>query len=181
MEQAFLTSMVHHHETALDMAMLAQRHGEDTFIKQLAGSIITTQEGEIDEMKSIHKRLFGTELKPDPLGHDQLGLTAGQAGMTHDEDTNRMLQAADPFDRAFVDDMVPHHRGAIAMSNVVLDRTEDRALRDLAEKIIEAQRREIKEMNVFRTEKFDGPAPAGAEHGGAGAETSPEKEHEMGH
>jgi uncharacterized protein (DUF305 family) len=132
-------------------------------------------------MKSIHKRLFGSELKPDPRGHDQLGLTAGQAGMTHDENTNRMLQEADPFDRAFVDDMVPHHRGAIAMSNVVLDHTKDRALRDLAEKIVEAQRREIKEMNEFRREKFGGPVPAHAEHGGASTETSPKKEHEMGH
>lgn len=179
-EQAFLTGMVHHHETAIEMAAIARQRGADAFIKRLAAAIITAQEGEIARMKSIHRRLLGRELRPDPRAHDALGLSAEQAGMTHTEHTTEMLQEADPFDRAFVDEMVPHHRGAIAMANVVLDHTRDRALRRLANGIIEMQRREIDEMQEFRAREFGGPVPEGAEHGGS-TETSTGEEHEAGH
>ncbi len=76
-----------------------------------------------------------------------------------------MLRAANPFDRAFVDEMVPHHRGAARMAGVVLKSTKDAPLRKVAEGIVSAQEREISEMNDFRTKKFGGPVPAGAGHG----------------
>ena len=171
-ERAFLTAMVSHHQMAIDMAAVAQQRSEDRSVKRLATAIVAAQEQEIEQMKSIHRRLFRSELKPDARAHDGLGLTAEQAGMTHTAHTNDRLRDADPFDRAFVDAMVPHHRGAIAMSTVVLDQTSDRGLRKLANGIIETQRREIEDMNELRTERFGGPAPEGADHGKGSAETS---------
>ena len=170
-EKAFLTGMVHHHETAIEMSEIARERGQAPFIKGLAEDIASTQEREMAEMKEIYTRLLGGELKPDPMAHDGLGLSAGEAGMTHSPDTNDMLRAADPFDRAFVDEMVPHHIGAVKMADVVLESTKDADLRKLAEGIISTQEREIEEMNAFRTEKYGGPVPetkagGGGEHGG---------------
>lgn len=171
-EKAFLTGMAHHHETAVEMAEIAERRGQDPFVRKLAANIIAAQEREIGQMRSIHTRLFDAELKPDPGAHDGLGLTAEEAGMTHNKETNAMLEAAEPFDRAFVDEMVPHHTGAIKMAKIVLKATKDPALKNLAQTIIRVQEDEVDAMNAFRKRKYGGPvptdpealAPGGAEH-----------------
>lgn len=177
-EKAFLTGMVHHHGTAIEMAEIAKKQGEDPFITNLAENIITTQKREKAELKTLYERLVGGELKPDPGAHDGLGLSAEEAGMTHNAQTNVKLRAAKPFDRAFVDEMVPHHEGAIKMANVVLKSTKDAGLRKLAEGIISTQEREVKEMNSFRSRKFGGPVPESAGHG---ADKSMNEEHGAGH
>jgi len=106
------------------------------------------------------------------MGHDGLGLTAEEAGMTHSPATNAKLLGAKPFDRAFVDEMEPHHTGAVRMAKVVLESTKDADLRKLAEGIVSTQEREIDEMNSFREEKYGAPVPTpsgeegGGEHGG---------------
>ncbi|MDQ3720445.1 MAG: DUF305 domain-containing protein [Actinomycetota bacterium] len=159
-EMAFLTGMVHHHGTAIEMAEIAKQRGQDQFVKGLGENIVTTQKGELTTMRSIHQRLFNSALKPDPGAHDGLGLSAEEAGMTHTPKTNEMLQTAKPFDRAFVDEMVPHHRGAVRMAEKVLEDSKDAELRKLAETIISTQKREIEEMSSFRKRKFGGPVPA---------------------
>ncbi len=171
-EKAFLSGMAHHHETAIEMARIAQKRGDATFIKDLGNDIVMTQEREVKQMGQIHERLLDSPLKPNPGAHDGLGLSASEAGMTHTAETNKTLEAANPFDRAFVDEMVPHHLGAIKMATVVLKSTDDPALTKLAKGIITTQQREVAEMNSFRTRKFGGPVPANSEseapmeHGG---------------
>jgi uncharacterized protein (DUF305 family) len=170
-EQAFLQAMVPHHESAIDMARVAEREGESSFVKTLAGSITSAQEEEIGQMRKIHERLFRSPLRPDEGAHDALGLSAEEAGMNH-MDGGAMLRGKRPFDRAFVDEMVPHHEGAIAMARGVLKETRDPELRKLAQDIIRAQEREISEMNAFRKREYGGPASSEAkpsahgEHGG---------------
>ena len=178
-EQAFLTGMVHHHETAIEMSEIAEQRSKDPYIKKLAGQIKATQEREMEDMRMIHKRLLGSELRPDPGGHDGLGLNAQEAGMTHDAGTNQKLAAANPFDRAFVDEMVPHHEGALKMAEVVLAHTKDPELRKLAENIVTTQVAEVKGMNAFRTREFGGPVPKQAGHGGG--EKPAGEEHGAGH
>ena len=162
-EAAYLEGMYGHHESAIEMATIAQRRGQSGFVKNLSTKIISDQERELGQMKPIHKRLMGTALKPDMGAHEEMGLTAAEAGMDHDAETNKMLESANPFDRAFVDEMVPHHKGAVRMSQVVLKNTKDPALRNLAETIITAQDREVRAMNAFRTRKYGGPVPEKAD------------------
>ena len=172
-DRAFLQAMVPHHESAIEMGTVARERGQDPFVKRLADDIVTTQEREIAQMKRIHERLFGSALEADEAAHLTLGLSAEEAGMAHSEADMRMLRTADPFDREFVDMMVPHHRGATRMAQVLLGRTTDTELRKLAQGIIDAQEREIREMNAFRKRRYGGPAPEagggdGAAGGGAG-------------
>ena len=180
-EKAFLSTMVPHHESALEMAEVAQEHGEDPFIKRLADGIRSTQMREIAEMRRIHTRRFGGTLRPDPEGHDRLGLTAEEAGMTHSPAMNAELASADPFDRAFVDEMVPHHRGAIRMADVVLEKTNDASIVRLARSIVATQKREIDQMNDFRTKEFGGPVPAGARHGRPSGDAPAGQPHDREH
>ena len=70
------------------------------------------------------------------------------------------IRGKKPFDRAFVDEMVPHHEGATRMAEAVLAETEDRRLRELGEGIIAAQRKEIADMKRFREREYGGAAAA---------------------
>jgi uncharacterized protein (DUF305 family) len=167
-ERGFLEAMVPHHESAIEMANIAVERAEASEIKKLAEAIRDAQQPEIEQMSRIHQRLFGTALKPNEAGHEALGLSAEEAGMGHDAATMKKLEAAEPFDRAFVDQMVPHHRGAIRMAEAVLKETADPELRKLAQAIIDAQMREIEEMNAFRTEHYGGPVPETGESAGEG-------------
>ncbi len=78
--------------------------------------------------------------------------------MDHD---GAALEGADPFDRAFIDAMVPHHQGAIRMARAQLDKGSDGELDALDEDVIESQSREIEQMNEWRIEWYGKPSPAG--------------------
>jgi uncharacterized protein (DUF305 family) len=179
-EQAFLEAMVPHHEAAIAMADVAERRAQSSEIRRLASDIGATQRPEIAEMRSIHERLFGSPLAPNEAAHEKLGLTAEEAGVDH-EDAAATLARAKPFDRAFVDEMVPHHQGAIAMAEVLLPATDDAELRHLAEGIIATQEREIREMDAFREERYGAPVPGSGADGAAGHPEAPAGEHEGGH
>lgn len=64
-DQAFLQAMVPHHQSAIDMARVAEREGESSFVKNLASQVTSAQEGEIGQMREIHERLYRSPLRPD--------------------------------------------------------------------------------------------------------------------
>ena len=152
-QQAFLQGMVPHHRSAVDMAEVAQTEAQSEFVKNLANDIVRTQTVEIAQMERIHQRLFDAPLKPDMGAHSGLGLSASEAGMDH-MDGAGMIRGKKPFDRAFVDEMVPHHEGATRMAEAVLANTQDPQLRTLAESIIAAQKKEIADMEGFRAQEY---------------------------
>ncbi len=152
-DRAFVDDMVPHHESAVEMAEVAERRGQSTFVKELAGDIISSQEKEITTMKSIASRLEAAGVKAESLG-----VPEHQMGM--DSDVSE-LQTAMPFDRAFIDMMVPHHQGAIRMARVELAKGSSAQAKQLATQIISAQASEIRAMNKHRTAEFGGPSPAG--------------------
>ena len=59
-----------------------------------------------------------------------------------------------PFDKAFIDAMIPHHQSAIDMANVALQESDNARIRELAENIVDAQRSEISEMKQWRREWY---------------------------
>lgn len=68
-----------------------------------------------------------------------------------DVSMNQMTQnleslSGDEFDKAFIEQMIDHHQGAIDMANLVLEKSEKKELKDLANAIIEAQTKEIEMM-----------------------------------
>ena len=160
-EDAFLESMVPHHKSAVEMAVLARERAETKEIRALAEDIVTAQQAEIAQMEDLHQRLIGEPIDPDEGAHEVLGLSAKEAGMSHG-DAAATLKRADPFDPAFIDHMIPHHEGAMRMARAVLPKTDDPELRELAENIITAQRGEIADMRAVREEHYGDAAARGA-------------------
>lgn len=150
---AFVQEMVPHHNSAVAMATTAQTRSDRSEIKELADSIIKSQNTEIAQMKAISKRLLADGVKVGDLG-----VPEHMMGMSGDE---MALETAEPFDREFIDMMVPHHQGAIAMARVVLEKGQDSEVKDLAQEIIDAQSREIGEMNTWREKWYGAASPAG--------------------
>ncbi len=150
---AFVQEMVPHHNSAVAMATTAQTRSDRPEIKALADAIITSQNTEITQMEAISERLIADGVKVGDLG-----VPEHMMGMSGDE---AALETAEPFDREFIDMMVPHHQGAIAMARVVLDKGQDSEVKELAQEIIDAQSREIGEMNTWREKWFGAASPAG--------------------
>lgn len=170
---AFIVEMIPHHESAIEMAEIAREQGEHPEVKTLAGQIASTQAAEIGGLERIHQRIFGQPTSK--AEHGTLGLPAHEMGMNMDAST---LADERPFDRAFIDMMVPHHQGAIRMARIELAAGENPELTRLAEAIIAAQAREIEQMNRWRVDWYGAPSPAG----GVPAEEESAPSHEaMGH
>jgi len=58
-DQRFIEAMISHHQGAIDMATMAQQMAEHQEIKDLADSIITAQQAEIEQMQEWQQTWFG--------------------------------------------------------------------------------------------------------------------------
>jgi uncharacterized protein (DUF305 family) len=145
-DRAFVKEMVPHHRSAVEMAKFAQRHGERRQIKQLAREIIAAQNAEIERMRGLDQRLADAG-----VARRSLGMTAHEMGTHMDPGA---LRRAEPFDRAFLDMMIPHHEGAIRMAKFQLERGRNRTVKRLAEGIVDAQTNEIALMHQWRIQWY---------------------------
>ena len=169
---AFVTEMVAHHESAIEMAEIAEQQAEHPEVESLARSIIDSQTEEIETLESIHERLFDEPIEDGD--HGTLGLDEEAMGM---HGSMAELEDAKPFDREFIDMMIPHHQGAIEMARIEIERGTDDETKRVAQEIIEAQSAEIEEMNTWRSKWYGEPSPAG---GVPDSESAPSHE-SMGH
>jgi uncharacterized protein (DUF305 family) len=161
-DAAFVADMIEHHQGAIEMARIAQRRGERDEIRELADEIIRAQEAEISTMRAI-----ADELPEAPEGDgDHPGMDPSEMGMDMDPAT---LEDADPFDRAFIDMMIPHHEGAVTMSRRLLAEGEHPRLRRMAEQIITDQNNEIEQMRQWREQWYAEQQPPAEDddHGGS--------------
>ena len=166
-DRALVREMIPHHQMAVHMAEMASTDGEHAKIRRLAQRIIRTQSAEIRTMKRIAASLDVTPAEM-PMGGRMseqmmrdlktLGLTEEQSGMAMDMHD---LHGAKPFDRMFIDMMIPHHQGAVRMARVELAKGINPRLRRLARTIMRDQAKEIRTMNIWRKAWYGATSPAG--------------------
>lgn len=65
------------------------------------------------------------------------------------------------IERDFLMGMIPHHRGAIMMAGMVLEKSNKPELRDMAQQIIDSQQREIIIMSQYLRDWYGMEPPAG--------------------
>jgi uncharacterized protein (DUF305 family) len=142
-DEAFVTGMIPHHEQALSMsAMVLDKDGVDPRVRDLADRILAAQQPEIDLMNSW---LEGWGVDSD-MGSME-GMDHSGGGMMSDADM-AALEAASGAEAStlFLEQMVQHHTGAIAMAQQELDNGENEDALELAQKVIDDQSAEIVEM-----------------------------------
>ena len=146
-DKAFIDAMVPHHQGAIEMARVAQGNAEHEEIKELSRNIISSQQAEIKELKSIKQEEYGTSKVPMDMS---MGQMKGM-GMMMDPQS---LADENPFDEAFIDAMIPHHQSAIEMAKVANQESGNPRIRDLAQNIVGAQKREIEQMKAWRQQWY---------------------------
>ncbi len=61
-------------------------------------------------------------------------------------------KTGDDFDKAFISGMIAHHQGAIDMANLAKQNAKHDEVKNLADDIVAAQTKEIKEMKSWQTQ-----------------------------
>jgi uncharacterized protein (DUF305 family) len=146
-DERFIDAMVPHHQGAIEMAQVALENAEHPEILALAEEIVAAQETEIEQLKAIKQEQFGTsEVSMDMSAEEMEGMSMA---IDPQELANQGL-----FDKAFIDNMIPHHESAIAMAQVVLGESENPEIREIAGAIVDAQEREIEQMRSWRDEWY---------------------------
>jgi len=144
-DRAFIDAMVPHHESAIAMARAAKDAGlSQPGLVAVAADILATQQSEIDQMKDWRGEWFGSRAI-DPNGATALGLSGSEMGMGMEHDADALRSSGD-VDADFAQMMITHHQGALLMARLADDRAEHDQLKELAERIISAQEREIEIM-----------------------------------
>lgn len=136
-EFAHLTEMVAHHGEAVAAAQELERSARPE-MRAFGRSILTSQQAQIDQMNDWLVKWYpgrSTEVDYQPMMRDLSGLSR------------------DHLDRAFLEDMVPHHMMAVMMSQQLLVRgvADHDRVNDLAQSIRDEQHAEILEMRRWLT------------------------------
>jgi uncharacterized protein (DUF305 family) len=162
-DQQFIDMMVPHRQGAVEMAKLAQRRAQRPETRAMAEDIIRSQSAEIDQMKAWRRQWFGSDQTP-PL--EKMPMVEGMpahggghgAGGTMDmaADVESLRRAPEPFDRAFIEAMIPHHQSAIDAAEAAETRAQRPEIKELAQEIVAAQQREIDQMQQWRRAWYGG-------------------------
>ncbi|HWW75905.1 MAG TPA: DUF305 domain-containing protein [Pyrinomonadaceae bacterium] len=142
----FLDTMTAHHQGAIDMAKPAQTKAQHAELKEFARKIVEDQQREIAQMKGWRDQWYAG--KPEAMNMEMPGMMDSMKGM----DMKGVEAAAgNAFDLMFIDMMTPHHRGAVEMAREALTRAEHPEIKKLARQIIDAQEKEIAQMDKWKS------------------------------
>lgn len=163
LDQRFIDMMVPHHQAAIAMAEIAQERATRDELRSLADDIVSAQQAEIRQLREWRQAWFGSG---DTPGMDMMPLMPGMEmpgmdGMVMDGAMDmtvdiEALRTAEPFDRAFIEAMMLHHESAIAAAWIITASTDRPELKLVAADIIEAQQREIDQMQGWLVAWYPG-------------------------
>src|SRR5215217_637899 len=154
-EAGFARDMIVHHAQAVQMAEIIRDKTNSDDMRLLAADISLTQQGQIGIMQGWLEvwglPITGEEPAMAWMGHPMDGLMPGMA--TPDEITRLSQLPPDRADVLFLRLMIAHHAAAIPMAQVILKRTDEPEVRELARSIVNSQKAEIENMKAMVDEK----------------------------
>lgn len=172
----FIDMTIAHRESEVAMAQVALQRGEHQEVRDLAQSIIDREQAQIDQLTTWRNGWYpGTATMPmDQMVRMMSGMMASATLATPTSDMGDMAgtpatgtmadmmqmmdpkaeaQALDmatgPFDRAFLQAMIPHHQCAVMMAEAALQHATHPEIERMAQGIIDTQQREIGQMQVW--------------------------------
>jgi len=162
-DQQFIDMMVPHHEGAVAMAEIAQLRATHPEILELAGSITQSQAAEIGQMRAWRRAWYGSDVTPPMSQMPMLTMQPGMdpmMSMDMARDVEQLRIVPEPFDKAFIEMMIPHHQSGIDAAQLALTTAERPEIRQLATSIIADQQREIEQMQVWQLSWYGPELPS---------------------
>ncbi|MFD9080103.1 DUF305 domain-containing protein [Streptomyces erythrochromogenes] len=142
---AFAQGMIPHHRQAIEMADLAATRAESAEVKKLAGEIKKAQDPEIKTL-SGWLTSWGEQVPAGGAGHGGHDVS----GMMSAEEMKQLESSSGKaFGTAFLQMMVKHHEGAVAMAKTEQSDGKYGPARDMSGAIITSQSAEIAQMNTL--------------------------------
>ena len=136
----FASMMKTHHMGAVEMVQLELAKGTNTEMKQMAQKMLDEQQKEVAELNSFLS------------AHDAHGggETFHKEVMSQMNNMKMDMDHSGSIDKQFAQMMIPHHQGAIDMSNAYLKSgAHEEKLKNMAKKIISDQQKEIEELQAW--------------------------------
>lgn len=147
----FARMMMAHHRGAVAMAALELEQGKDATLRAMAEKISADQRREIQEMEGLATRLKNAPANyqpTDPADPFMVQMKASMDGMMKNPG-----QPSGSVDKDFAQMMIPHHQGAVAMAQAELAYGRDTRLKQMARQMIEAQQKEIQQLETWLAEQ----------------------------
>ena len=144
-DQHFIAMMIPHHDGAIAMAELALTRAKRPQIKALAEKIKASQTAENAQMRRWYRQWYGTDVPTWAAFGMGMGMGAG-IGMPGMATSLEALKRAPDFDRAFIEQMIPHHRMGVMMATHAQWNTQHSELRELEAAMVRVQSQEIEQM-----------------------------------
>jgi len=146
----FLYEMIPHHEAAVSMSENILKYGHNEEVKQLAANIIRDQLAGIGKLEALKEKL---------IKNPQINKQAEEAYLkTYNNIYQTMITAMQDakltgnIDKDFLEEMIPHHEGAIKMSQDIMKYTQNTELKTILQNIITTQQKQLAEMkNLLKT------------------------------
>lgn len=139
----FAQMMIPHHRQAIEMADLAAARAGSPEVKRLAADIEKAQDPEIKQL-SAWLTGWGASVPSPGTGHMGHG---GMDGMMTEQQMKELKDAEGAaFDQAFLQMMIEHHDGAVAMARTEQSAGRFPAAKKMASAIVTAQSAEITKM-----------------------------------
>lgn len=150
---SFAQDMIPHHQQAVEMSTIALTQAGSPKVKDLATRIKGAQDPEMQTMRGWLSSWDEPEAASSGGGMGGMDHGGGGGGadsamgmMTESQMSELRASKGKDFDRMFLTMMIEHHRGAVTMSQTELDEGEYEPAKQLSQTIIDAQQKEIAEM-----------------------------------
>ncbi|NBX23939.1 MAG: DUF305 domain-containing protein [Microbacteriaceae bacterium] len=138
----FAQMMIPHHQQAVDMSALALTRSNNPEILALADAISAAQGPEIEHM---------TSWLAEAGASMDMGHSMHMDGLLSDDDMAALERASGKeFDRLYLDGMIAHHQGAVAMAQTITDSANPNVAQ-LGSSIVASQTKEIELMKRILT------------------------------
>jgi len=139
----FIVQMIPHHRAAIEMSHNLLKYTTNIPLQNIAGQIITEQTKSIDDMRQIECRCGQYKNSRRDLHSYQCHMEQIMQTMFHEMGTACTINQ---IDANFIREMIPHHEGAIRMSETTLRYSICPELVPILQAIITSQKRGVRQM-----------------------------------
>lgn len=143
----FITCMIPHHEAAIYMCENLLKYTSYPSLQEIAKNIITTQTRGIEQMKEIARttpHIYNARRDVNCYMEKYLSITKEM--ICKMKNSPRCMN----INLNFINEMIPHHEGAIEMCHNLLKYCIDSRLRNVAEAIIKEQSEGVRQLEEIR-------------------------------